>query len=215
MLKKEINHNDIDGNPTTTVAFFNLTKAECMELNIRRDLEVIGASRDRQETMDAFHTILAAAYGVRTGDGDFVKYSKDGAPLYLRFKSTEAYSELFMEIFSDPDYASKFINGILPAEIAKVGTSETLSQSDIPAHMANHPSMQGRRAATPKEVYDGPATPPVPAPISAVPRETEDEMRARLRAEILAEETQPIQNVSGPGVLAGDSQTDSPNDSLI
>lgn len=145
MLKKTIKHKDVDGNDVETDAYFNLTKAEALEINIRNDLEVIGRNRNNNEIMDAFRRIMSMAYGVKTSDGKFLKVNAQGAPLFHEFASTEAYSELFMEIFTDSGKALAFIKGILPAEISEehFGTGAQSQQADIPAHMAQHPSMQG------------------------------------------------------------------------
>ena len=35
------------------------------------------------------------------------------------FTATDAYSELLEELLTDPDYAAKFIGGILPKELQK------------------------------------------------------------------------------------------------
>jgi hypothetical protein len=87
--------------------------------------------------MDTFKRILSMSYGRRTGGGEFIK---EGFPA---FAASEAYSELFMEIWHNPDYAQEFIKSILPPDILP---EEGSSQADIPAHMANHPSMQGYKA---------------------------------------------------------------------
>ena len=141
MLKKTIKHLDLDGNPTETDAYFNLTKAEAIELNIRNDLEVIGRSRNNNEIMDTFKRILQMSYGKRTGGGEFIK---EGFPA---FAASEAYSELFMEIWMNPEYAQEFIKGILPAGI--LPQEGQGSQADIPARLADHSSMQGYKAKTP------------------------------------------------------------------
>lgn len=136
MLKKTIKFTDLDGNPAEEDAYFNLTKAEAIELNIRNDLEVIGRGRNNNEIMDTFKRILSMSYGVRTGDG---KFRKEGFP---EFAASEAYSELFMEIWTKPDYAIEFIKSILPPEMIDPTTD---SQADIPAGLQKHPSMQGYR----------------------------------------------------------------------
>jgi len=160
MLKKTIQHNDFDGNPTETTVYFNLTKAEAIELNIRTDLEIVGQSKDNNQIMDAWRRILQMAYGKRLANGDFVKEG------FAAFAAGEAYSELFMTIWQDSDYASEFIKGILPAGIIAAEEGQQETRSNIPEHMRNHPSMQSnlapRQAETPRH-----ATPPVESAIVA------------------------------------------------
>lgn len=140
MLKRVIKHADLDGNPTETVCYFNLTKAEVIELNIRTDLEVVGQAKDQNMIMDAFKRILQMSYGKRTTTGEFIK---EGFPA---FAASEAYSELFMNIWQDPSYASEFIKGILPAGILPVEEGQQETRSNIPESMRNHPSMQSNLA---------------------------------------------------------------------
>lgn len=160
MLKKEIKYTDLDGNPQVDVVYFNLTKAEAIELNIRNDLEVIGRSRNQNEIMDTFKRIITSSYGVRTGDGKFLKEERD-AKVFL---ASEAYSELFMEIWQNPEYATEFIRGILPAEVSQA-MGEQGNQSNIPAHLANHPSMQGHKQQAPQGPSGGSDAQPPTTPI--------------------------------------------------
>lgn len=141
MLKKTIKYTDLNGQETEEDAYFNLTKAECIELNIRNDLEVVSRGRNNNEIMDAFKRVIKASYGVRTGDGKFIKDDRD----FQNFMASEVYSELFMEIFTNPSYAAEFIRAILPAEI-QLEEGLTNSQGNVPTGLQSHPSMQGYKA---------------------------------------------------------------------
>ena len=68
-----------------------------------------------------------------------------------------------MEIFANEAYAQEFIRGILPAGIQEDTPS---NQSDIPAHLANHPSMQGHKSTkvTPAPTLDNMNTTPAAQP---------------------------------------------------
>lgn len=219
MLKKTIAYTDLDGNPAEEDAYFNLTEAEAIELNIRNDLEVIGRSKNGNEIMDTFKRIIKMSYGVRTGDGKFIKEERD----FNVFVASEAYSKLFMEIWKDPTYASTFIKGILPAGI--IGDGEPENQSVIPEHMRNHPSMRGHLAEQPQTRRDA----------REKPSETEgtgfgsfvesraafeEEMRNRIRAELEAEyRAQNVPQVPQAPVSttpeASQDQNPPPRESLI
>lgn len=192
MHKEIIKHNDFEGNPTETDAYFNLTKAEAIKINIRNDLEVIGRSKNNDEILDTFDRILAASYGRRLSNGEFVK---EGFPA---FSASEAYSELFMKLFTDPDYARVFINNILPA--GTVVNEEQGSQADIPEHLRNHPSMQSykkpqnqvpnptrnpeQRSQTPQEKLPNfDTTPAVQPPAIATDAEYEEFLRYKASQE--------------------------------
>lgn len=175
MLKETIKYTDLDGNPAEEDAYFNLTKAEALELNIRNDLEVIGRSKNTNEIMDTFKRVLKASYGKRTTDGKFIKEERD----WLVFAASEAYSELFLKIFSSEDFAANFIKAILPADlVAAAESTPPASQSDIPAGLATHPSMQGHRA---------PEAPQAAADIPKTFGESEAAIEERVRRQIAAE----------------------------
>lgn len=230
MFKKKIQHNDVEGRPTETTAWFNLTKAEALELNIRMDVQLISESKDKDATMDAFNRIMSAAYGIRTGDGSFLKETPQGGRYFSNFKTTEAYSELFMELFSNPDAASEFIKAILPPEISNPDGQQ--SQTEIPPHLANHPGMQGRRAKLEVDpVREVNAVLPTSTVIHRTPEfETEQELaefeawkarKEQARADLIAEarsearsmsaENTPSERVSPPEV----TQADYPREDLV
>lgn len=122
MIKKTITYTDYNGNERTEEFYFNLTKADItkMELSVKGGLaEMIKRIVDAQDTpaiIDVFEDLIKRAYGVKTPDGrGFVKRPED----LEAFMATEAYSQLFMELATDADAASKFVNGIVPADMAK------------------------------------------------------------------------------------------------
>jgi hypothetical protein len=121
MIKKTITYPDYNGNERTEDFYFNLTKAEItkMELSIKGGLaEMIKRIVDAQDTpaiIEVFEDLIKRSYGVKTLDGrGFVKRAED----LEAFMATEAYSQLFMELATDADAAAKFVNGIIPADMA-------------------------------------------------------------------------------------------------
>lgn len=122
MIKKTITYTDYNGNERTEEFYFNLRKDEItkMELSVKGGLaEMIKRIVDAQDTpaiIDVFEDLIKRSYGVKTPDGrGFVKRPED----LEAFMATEAYSQLFMELATDADAASKFVNGIVPADMAK------------------------------------------------------------------------------------------------
>lgn len=118
MLKKTITYTDYDGNSRTEDFYFNLSKAEVTEMELSADgglskmLEKIVASQDNKRIMEIFKDIIIKAYGEKSGDGK--RFIKSDA-LREAFVQTEAYSELFMELATNAEAASAFINGIVPS----------------------------------------------------------------------------------------------------
>lgn len=118
MLKKTIKYTDYDGNERTEDFFFNLSKAEVLELEMGTNggmtnlIKKIVAEQDMARITSIFKDIIMKAYGEKSLDG---KYFDKSPELSARFSHTEAYSELFMELL-DPDKCTAFINAIIPQD---------------------------------------------------------------------------------------------------
>lgn len=124
MLKKTIAYTDYDGNERKEDFYFNLTKAELVELDmgttggLEKMIQKIIETKDQPRIMELFKKIILLAYGEKSADGRrFVKIDKDGHKLADDFAQTEAYSELFMELATNDNAASAFVNGIIPANL--------------------------------------------------------------------------------------------------
>lgn len=122
MLKKTITYTDFDGNERTEDFYFNLTKAEIMEMEygvaggMSAMLQKIITAGDNVQIISTFKDFICKAYGEKSPDGKRFIKSKE---LTDAFVQTEAYSELFMEIAEDAEKASLFIKGILPPNMSK------------------------------------------------------------------------------------------------
>ena len=117
MYKKTITYTDYDGNERTEEFYFNLSKAELLELELKTPgtytamLEQIIKSKDTSELVMLFKDFITRSYGKKSPDGRrFIKNDE----VLDEFMQTEAYTELFMELSSNADSASEFINGIMP-----------------------------------------------------------------------------------------------------
>ena len=131
MLKKTITYEDFNGETISEDFFFHLSKAELVELELSHEdglseaLQRIIAAEDGKGIVQEFKNIILSAYGVRSEDGR--RFTKN-AQLREEFESTEAYSNLFMELILNTDAAVEFINGIVPQgmaeEVAKLASPE-------------------------------------------------------------------------------------------
>lgn len=117
MLKETITYTDYNGIERTEDFWFNLTKAEVteMELGISGGLtemiKRVVAAQDGPSIIKIFKDFVLKAYGVKSPDGKrFIKSEE----LTNEFAQTEAYSELFMRMATDAEYAANFFNAILP-----------------------------------------------------------------------------------------------------
>lgn len=122
MLKKTITYKDFNGEEVSEDFFFHLSKAELVELELSHQgglsaaLQRIVAAEDGKGIIAEFKNIILSAYGKRSEDGKrFIKTQQ----LREEFESTEAYSELFMELVTNTDSAIEFINGVIPSDMAE------------------------------------------------------------------------------------------------
>ena len=118
MLKKTITYVDYNGNERTEDHYFNLSKAEIMEMEMSTTgglaemIQRIVAAQDAPAIIKIFKELVLKAYGEKSADGKrFIKSDE----IATAFSQTEAYSQLFMELATDADAAAAFVNGIVPA----------------------------------------------------------------------------------------------------
>ena len=117
MLKKTITYTDYNDVERTEDFYFNLTKAELMEMEmgavggLSGMIEKIVSAKDAPAIIKIFKELVLKAYGEKSADGKRFIKSKE---ISDAFSQTEAYSQLFMELATDADAASKFVNGIAP-----------------------------------------------------------------------------------------------------
>lgn len=130
MLKKTISYTDYNGSERTEDFYFNLSKAEAMELELGTPggltgtIQRIIAEQDTPTIIKIFKDLILKAYGEKSMDGRrFIKSEE----ISKAFSETEAYSNLFMELATDADEAAKFVNGIIPNDT--VSTSSTTKSS--------------------------------------------------------------------------------------
>lgn len=124
MIKKTIKYTDYNGVEREENFWFNLTKAELMEMEMGTAGGMAEAIQKIVETQDApaiikiFKDLVLKAYGEKSADGKrFVKINDAGVPLSIAFSQTEAYSTLFMELATDSEAAAAFVKGIVPNDI--------------------------------------------------------------------------------------------------
>ena len=128
MLKKIITYTDYNGIERTEPFYFNLSKAELMEMELgvtggmTEMLDKIIAAKDAPSLMKIFKEMIMKAYGVKSDDGKRLIKSEE---LSIAFTQTEAYSVLFMELITDDKAAADFVNGIIPNEIQTEVAAQT------------------------------------------------------------------------------------------
>ncbi len=127
MLKRTITYEDYDGNTHTEDFYFNLSKAELIEIEastpggVAAKLEKISKDNNGAEIIKTFKDIILKSYGVKSEDGKrFIKSEE----ISKAFEETEAYSELFYELALDADKAAAFVNGIMPRKLIEEANND-------------------------------------------------------------------------------------------
>lgn len=131
MLKKTITYTDYNGVERTEDFYFNLNKAELIELELRHAdgfegyLNQLIKADNRDELVDLFKKIILMSYGEKDPSGKrFIKSDE----LTQAFVQSEAYSELFMELATDDKAAAAFINGIVPAMASSAPLEDAIKE---------------------------------------------------------------------------------------
>lgn len=125
MLKRTITYNNFDNEEVTEEICFHLSKAELiqMEVEIPEGLEehfkMVSESQDGKLIIKTMKDLILRSYGIREGN----RFRKN-AQIREDFESSEAFSELFMELATNGESAANFVVGIMPAnldaDIAKI-----------------------------------------------------------------------------------------------
>lgn len=120
MLAKTITYTDYNETSRTETFYFNFSKAELMEMELGTTgglsevFKKVINTHDTPSLIKIFKELVLKSYGEKSSDGRrFIKSEE----LSKEFSETEAYSILFMELASDADKASEFMNGIIPADM--------------------------------------------------------------------------------------------------
>lgn len=137
MLKKTIKYTDYNGIEREEDFFFNLSKAEIMDMQmgtaggLAELIKTLVKTQNMPEIIRIFKEIILKSYGEKSADGKrFIKKDENEKPLSQAFSETEAFSNLYMELATDSTEAAKFVNGIIPAdmEISEEQQAETMKE---------------------------------------------------------------------------------------
>lgn len=122
MIKKNIKYVDFNGNERNEDFYFNLSEAEVMELELSTTggygemIQTVVNAQDMPTIVKVFKNLVLDSYGKKSADGkSFIKSDANK----IEFSQTNAYSKLFMELATDAEKATAFINGILPNGVSK------------------------------------------------------------------------------------------------
>lgn len=135
MLKRDITYTDFNDNEVTEPFYFNLSKAELVEMEMMteggmaKSLQDIVKAQNSGQLIATFKKIILESYGVKSEDGKrFIKSEE----LRHEFSQTAAFQQLFVELCTNDEAAAIFINGIMPKDMTiavdKAQTDQIMQQ---------------------------------------------------------------------------------------
>lgn len=117
MYKEKFKYTDYNGVEREEDFYFDLSEAEVMEMDLitpgglGQMLQNIVDANDAAGMITEFKKILLKAYGEKSPDGKrFVK----NETTQNNFMYSPVYSTMFMKLATDAEYASNFINAVVP-----------------------------------------------------------------------------------------------------
>lgn len=129
MIKWTITFDTYDGETLTEDFYFNLNKAELIQMQFDVNgaygafIERISNERDLKRLGEEFRKIILTSYGKKSDDGRLFRKSQE---MRDDFEQSEAYASLYMELLTDSDKAVKFVRGILPKDLQGAPVPENL-----------------------------------------------------------------------------------------
>lgn len=124
MFVKLIHYQDFDGEEKMAECRFHLSKAELMKLNLRygdvaRKMEELEARKDNEAIFAMVEDVILTAYGEKVT-------LPDGREVFLKdelrrqaFQSSEAFSELVMEMATRKEAVAEFVSGVVPGSMVQ------------------------------------------------------------------------------------------------
>lgn len=127
MYIKTIEYKDYLGNMRKEDFYFNLSESEVMEMELSKEggfsqwITRIANAQNTPELIKLFKSMILMSYGERSLDGKsfFKKDPETGRPLSEAFEQTAAYPVLFMELATNTEAATEFINKVIPENAAE------------------------------------------------------------------------------------------------
>lgn len=120
MYKITEKYKDWLGNERTEDFYFNISESDLTKMQFSKNggfdayLKKIISAQDQKSIMEVFEQIIDLSYGEISGDGrSFLK----GGDILESFKTTVAYSQIFMRLVTNSEAASEFINNVFPKDM--------------------------------------------------------------------------------------------------
>lgn len=129
MFKEHFEYEDYNGVKREEDHYFNLSQPEIVKLNfssaggLKETVLRLTQEQNGGKIIELFERIIQMSIGRKSEDGRKFEKSPE---IINDFVSTPMYPMLYMHLATDADYATKFINAIVPKEVA-----EAAARADI------------------------------------------------------------------------------------
>lgn len=117
MLKRTVTYKDYNDVERTEDLYFHFSESEILEMELSTEggysdmVKKMVKAKDEPSLMKVVKDFVLKAYGEKSPDGRrFIKSEE----LSTAFSQTEAFNKLFMELVTDADAASRFVNEVIP-----------------------------------------------------------------------------------------------------
>ena len=131
MFKKTMTYTDWNGVERTEDVYFNLSKAEILEMQLTTEggfdnmLERMIKAKDTIALVKLYKQLILKAYGKKSEDGRRFEKSEE---ITREFVESPLFSDIYMELTLDDEKAQEFVRGIMPADLSRQ-VDEALKQT--------------------------------------------------------------------------------------
>lgn len=124
MVRREIKFTDFNGKSQTEVGYFNINKAELGKLQMRHNgtyldyLKLLSERKKVEEMYNFVYELILDSYGEKDPEGrKFIKTPE----MRTDFEQSLAFSEMIVDLVSNPDDLANFVKGIMPPDLVTGG----------------------------------------------------------------------------------------------
>ncbi len=136
MIKKTLEFKNFRGEKEEGEFYFNMSEGELIKLQLsaidqktesfQDKLQKIAKGLQGRELVNTIDDLVLNSYGVKSTDGKrFVKNND----LLEEFTSSNAYSALIKELFTDAGKLAEFVNGVVPEDLVESTKAEAEQMS--------------------------------------------------------------------------------------
>lgn len=134
MFVYDCTYENFNGVTVKETLYFNFTRQELMTMSaadggsLLERYERILNTKDSNLCVEEISEIVLMAYGKRSTDGNRFYKNEE---IREDFKASPAFDEVYMKLFTDPEFSERFYTGILPKGIDLSAAEEALKERGI------------------------------------------------------------------------------------